>query len=173
MPKRPANRSTLILILPLLGMLAACQTVGPTPYQAIKSDLFPYGYAEKTLPSGAIEIRFVANKHTDRKTIENATMLRAAEQTQKAGYTDFAIIDKLFETHSETTIEREIIISRGERSGRHNDRLTPRRFERERRTGVLVIRPFSGNTTPDGAIQTRDAAAVIKQLKNRVARPGT
>ncbi|MEI9885397.1 MAG: hypothetical protein WDN08_02670 [Rhizomicrobium sp.] len=74
----------------ILG-LAACAT--PTPYQPAQNDTGP-GYTDQQLGNNRYRITFTGNSQTQRQTVENYLMLRAAEVTQKAGFTYFAFDDR-------------------------------------------------------------------------------
>ena len=62
---------------------AACQS-GPTPYQpGAGRDL---GYTESRIENDRYRIAFKGNSLTDRETVENYMLYRAAELTLQNGY---------------------------------------------------------------------------------------
>lgn len=71
--------------------LAGCQS-GPTPYQArAQSDL---GYAESRIESDRYRISFKGNSMTERETVEDYMLYRAAELTLQNGYDTFTIVER-------------------------------------------------------------------------------
>lgn len=71
--------------------LAACQS-GPTPYQpGGGGDL---GYAESRIENDRYRISFKGNSLTDRETVENYLLYRAAELTLQNGYDVFTIVSR-------------------------------------------------------------------------------
>lgn len=71
--------------------LAGCQS-GPTPYQArAQSDR---GYAESRIESDRYRISFKGNSMTDRATVEDYMLFRAAELTLQNGFDTFTIVDR-------------------------------------------------------------------------------
>lgn len=73
------------------GMLAACET-GPTPYQA--ADAGQMGYSETRIESDRYRISFKGNSLTDRETVENYLLYRAAETTLQNGYDTFTVVNR-------------------------------------------------------------------------------
>jgi len=147
----------------LVTALSACNTTPEgTPYQPVASDYRPYGYAERKLENGDWEVRFTADKHTAREDAETSALKRAAELTLKAGLKKFAVLDRVWEKYVDTQIEREIVISDGNRTVRRTERNFPRKFVRERRIAIYSIRPYRGEA-PKGAVRTYDAKSILKQ----------
>jgi hypothetical protein len=72
-------------------VLAACAT--PTPYQAATADA-TYGYSETPIEANRLRIAFKGNSLTDRETVENYLLFRAAEATLAAGYDHFLVADR-------------------------------------------------------------------------------
>lgn len=80
----------------MLAGLAACAT--PTPYQpAIDT---PYGFAEQRIEPDRYRVTFSGNTITDRETVENYLLLRAAELTLQQGYEYFRVVTR--DTDAET-----------------------------------------------------------------------
>lgn len=71
--------------------LAACQT-GPTPYQPAAG--VARGYAETKIEANRYRISFKGNSVTDKETVENYMLYRAAELTLQNGYDNFTIADR-------------------------------------------------------------------------------
>lgn len=74
----------------LLG-LSACGTYGPTPYQSVSDG---QGYAETQIEPGRYRISFKGNSLTDRETVENYMLYRAAELTLQQGFDTFTIANR-------------------------------------------------------------------------------
>lgn len=71
-------------------LLAACATA--TPYrQALSQD--DYGYQAQKLEQDRYRIRFSGNSQTDRQTVENYLLYRAAELTLEQGKDYFIVAD--------------------------------------------------------------------------------
>ena len=71
--------------------LAACQT-GPTPYQP--GGRYDGGYTESRIENDRYRISFKGNSLTERETVENYMLYRAAELTLQNGYDNFTIADR-------------------------------------------------------------------------------
>ena len=67
---------------------AGCAT--PTPYQPAD----PYGFSEQQLEDDRFRVRFSGNALTDRDTVENYLLYRAAELTLARGYDYFLLADR-------------------------------------------------------------------------------
>jgi len=79
----------LIRALPLT--LAACLLAGcmtPTPY-APRTEGQQTGYTDRALTQNRYRITFTGNTATPRETVESYLLLRAAEVTRAAGFTNF------------------------------------------------------------------------------------
>ena len=71
--------------------VAACQS-GPTPYQpSVGRDL---GYTESRIENDRYRISFKGNSLTDRETVENYLLYRAAELTLQNGYDVFTVVNR-------------------------------------------------------------------------------
>ena len=71
--------------------LAACAS-GPTPYQPAAG--YDRGYAEQKIESDRYRISFKGNSMTERDTVENYLLFRAAELTLQSGYDSFTIVNR-------------------------------------------------------------------------------
>lgn len=83
------------------AFLAAC-TVGPTPYQPAAG--YDRGYAEQKIEDARYRISFKGNSMTDRETVENYLLYRAAELTLQSGYEIFTIVSR--DTDKDSAIRR-------------------------------------------------------------------
>ena len=70
---------------------AACSS-GPTPYQAGGGS--QRGYTETQIESDRYRISFKGNSLTDRETVENYMLFRAAELTVQRGFDSFTIANR-------------------------------------------------------------------------------
>lgn len=75
--------------------LSAC-AVTPTPYQPINA---PYsnasgGFSELQLESNRFRVNFSGNSYTQRETVENFLLLRAADLTLAQGYDWFTTVER-------------------------------------------------------------------------------
>ena len=71
--------------------LAACSS-GPTPYQPAAG--YDRGYAESRIENDRYRISFKGNSLTDRETVENYMLYRAAELTLQSGFDVFTIVNR-------------------------------------------------------------------------------
>ena len=71
--------------------LAACAS-GPTPYQPAAG--YDRGYSEQKIESDRYRISFRGNSMTERDTVENYLLFRAAELTLQSGYDSFTIVER-------------------------------------------------------------------------------
>jgi hypothetical protein len=71
--------------------LAACAS-GPTPYQA--ASRYERGYSEQKIEADRYRITFKGNSLTDKDTVENYMLYRAAELTTQQGFDHFTIVDR-------------------------------------------------------------------------------
>jgi len=76
--------------------LATCTT--PTPYQPVTDR---YGYSEQVIETGRYKVSFSGNSLTDRETVENYLLFRAAELTVQSGNDYFVVADR--DTEERTT----------------------------------------------------------------------
>lgn len=80
-------------------LLAACSS-GPTPYQPAAG--YDRGYAEQKLEDARYRISFKGNSLTDRETVENYMLYRAAELTLQSGYDTFTVVNRDTDKDSRT-----------------------------------------------------------------------
>ena len=71
--------------------LSACVT--ETPYKASSPDS-RHGYAEQQLAENRFRVRFSGNSATERETVENYLLYRAAEVTLSKGFTHFVFANQ-------------------------------------------------------------------------------
>ena len=71
--------------------LAGC-TSGPTPYQPAAG--YDRGYSEQKIENDRYRISFKGNSMTERDTVENYLLFRAAELTLQSGYESFTIVER-------------------------------------------------------------------------------
>jgi hypothetical protein len=71
---------------------AACESYGPTPYQPGGGS--ERGYSETRIENDRYRISFKGNSLTDRETVENYMLYRAAELALQNGYDTFTIVDR-------------------------------------------------------------------------------
>lgn len=71
--------------------LGGCAS-GPTPYQAATG--YDRGYSEQKIENERYRISFKGNSMTDRDTVENYLLFRAAELTLQSGYDSFTIVNR-------------------------------------------------------------------------------
>ncbi len=82
------------------ALLAACES-GPTPYQPT-ADSGDRGYSESRIENDRYRISFKGNSLTDRETVENYMLYRAAELTLQNGYDTFTIVNRDTDKDSRT-----------------------------------------------------------------------
>ncbi len=76
------------LVLALAGLAAACAT--PTPYAPTLGDR--YGFSEQQIEQNRWAVTFSGNSLTDRQTVENYLIYRAAELTFQQGFQTFRVV---------------------------------------------------------------------------------
>jgi len=82
--------------------LAACATT--TPYQPASKPGGFDGYSQTMLDNQTARVSFGGNSLTDRETVENYLLYRAAEIAVERGYTSFSLIDKETEKNSRVRV---------------------------------------------------------------------
>jgi hypothetical protein len=88
---------TLLLAL-AVGALCACAT--ETAYQPAGPGSNGYGFHEQTIEANRVRISFSGNSLTNRETVENYLLYRAAELTLQQSKDYFIIADRNTETNS-------------------------------------------------------------------------
>lgn len=84
-------RFASLAVAAALGV-AACGSMGPTPYQpALGTEM---GYSDTMIESNRFRVSFKGNSLTNRETVENYLLYRAAELTLQQGYDYFTIADR-------------------------------------------------------------------------------
>ena len=73
-------------------LLGACATA--TPYKPASGGINSYGYQVARSETGKHRVGFRGNTSTDRATVENYILLRAAELTLQDGLGHFVVIDE-------------------------------------------------------------------------------
>ncbi|ULQ47618.1 hypothetical protein JN531_004860 [Flagellatimonas centrodinii] len=93
----------IVRILPLLAAttLAACATA--TPYQPLTNG---QGYADLRIEPNRHRVTFQGNSATERQTVENYLLLRAAELTIENGF-DYFVMDAL-DTEADTRYTQSV-----------------------------------------------------------------
>jgi hypothetical protein len=86
----------ILALAAVAGLLAACATA--TPYQPAVSDR--YGFEEQRIEANRVRITFRGNTLTERETVENYLLYRAAEVTLQNGMDYFIVADRDTEEHS-------------------------------------------------------------------------
>lgn len=89
------------LALMSFAMLSVVGCATATPYQAAATQR--YGYEESAVEAGRYRVSFAGNALTDRKTVENYLLFRAAELTLREGFDTFIIADRKTDKKTETT----------------------------------------------------------------------
>ncbi len=159
-------------------LLAACAT--STPYVEA-GDGSTFGFSEQRIEDDRYRISFRGNSLTDRETVENYLLFRAAEVTLEAGY-DYFIV-----TEDET--ERSTTYTTVPNAGRFSYYGYGRPFpyygwgyrwdpfyrdydlqERNRYTAMAYIRLGKG-TKPTDLTTAYDARQVVENLGPVIARP--
>lgn len=89
--KNTIVRNTAVAAASLL-FLGACATA--TPYQPSNGTINSYGYQDTRIETGKYRVGFRGNTSTDRATVENYILLRAAELSLADGFGHFIILDE-------------------------------------------------------------------------------
>lgn len=87
----------ILLAAVATALVAACAT--QTPYQPAGSDR--YGFQEQTIEANRVRITFRGNTLTERETVENYLLYRAAEVTLERGHDYFIVSNRDTEEHSQ------------------------------------------------------------------------
>ncbi len=69
----------MLALAAVAGLLAACASAGPTPYQP--SNTARYGFQEQQIEENRLRITFRGNTLTDRETEETYLLYSAPEHT--------------------------------------------------------------------------------------------
>jgi hypothetical protein len=105
MPKTSAALATaLLLAVPVLGGLAACESA--TPYQPnVHGQATSGGYSEIRIEPDRWRVNFAGNGMTSRETVEGYLLFRAAELTLQNGGDWFAIVDRNTDSKSHSYVQ--------------------------------------------------------------------
>src|ERR1700749_4682539 len=95
---RPMARAFPLLLA--AGLLAGCMT--PSPYAA-RTEGQRTGYTDRALTQTRYRVTFTGNTVTPRETVESYLLLRAAEVTRAAGYTNFVFDTR--NTQAQTSVQ--------------------------------------------------------------------
>ena len=79
-----------IMFVAGLAIIAGCAS--PTPYQAAGDS--GRGYADTQIENDRFRVSFSGNSITDRETVENYLLYRAAELTLEAGFDHFLVVQR-------------------------------------------------------------------------------
>lgn len=85
------KRLVLLAAAAVLG-LGACAGYGPTPYQAAKGG--QGGFTETRIEPERYRVSFSGNSLTERETVENYLLFRAAEVTLQNGFDHFTVVKR-------------------------------------------------------------------------------
>lgn len=85
------KRILAVSVVAAATALAGC-TSGPTPYQPAAG--YDRGYSEQKIENERYRISFKGNSMTERDTVENYLLFRAAELTLQSGYDSFTIVNR-------------------------------------------------------------------------------
>jgi hypothetical protein len=169
----------LLIVAAVAGLLAACATA--TPYQPATTDR--YGFQEQQIEGNRYRITFRGNSLTERGTVENYLLYRAAELTLERGMDYFIVANR--DTEGQSRLQPV-----GPRSHFPFDYwyYSPRRGwspwydpfwneptsyrEVTRYEAVAEIAMFSGPKPADNA-DAFDAREVQSNLQGSIVRPST
>jgi hypothetical protein len=79
------------VLVVLLGLLLAACAGKPTPYQQVQGG---YGYSEQRIEENRYRVSFAGNAATNRQTVEDYLLYRAAELTVQNGHDWFEVADR-------------------------------------------------------------------------------
>jgi len=150
-----------------LLILAACAT--STPYQPVDGNR--YGYDGQQVEADRWLLTFAGNSSTDRATVEQYLLYRAAELTDQNGYDYFRVVRRDTDSQSRFT-------SQGDRFGtgfgyHHGFRGFATFTTRERQSfeALAEIVLFRGEA-PEDDVTAFVADDVLTQLSGAIRRPG-
>lgn len=172
----PSFARKLFLAMGALLILGACET--STPYVAA-GDTDGYGFTEQRIEDNRFRIVFRGNSLTERETVEDYLLFRAAEVTLETGYDYFVVVEDDTEksTSYQTVGPDPFFYGRGRRFpyygygyrwGGYPDDFALR--ERNRYTAIAYIVLGKGEK-PENTPTAYDARQVIENLESVVIRP--
>ena len=99
------KRMLLMVVAALsVGALAGCETA--TPYQPVAAGNAQWGgFTNIQIEPDRWRVSFRGNTSTDRPTVENYLLYRAAELTVAQGYDSFEMADRATDTHTSTYVD--------------------------------------------------------------------
>ena len=160
--------------------LAACES-GPTPYQPGAADSGDRGYSESKIENDRYRISFKGNSMTDRETVENYMLYRAAELTLQNGYDTFTIVNRDIDKDSRTRsyggymgtrLSYMYFVPRYGWVGAWEPYWTPSRYEQVTRYEAYAEIVMARG--PKGADPNSfDASQVSQNLANQIQRPAS
>ena len=164
----------------LLVLLAACAQ--PTAYQP-RQQGSSTGFAEQQIEGNRYRITFVGNQVTNRETVENYMLYRAAELTLLNEGDHFVMVDKEIERDTQyyTSYQQPWPSSYGMYGSRRRHSslgfgmgygmgYTPQTYAQSRYQGYADILIYKGQAPKDDA-RSYDARQVIQNLGPVVQRP--
>ncbi|HEY3253848.1 MAG TPA: hypothetical protein VGJ91_07875 [Polyangiaceae bacterium] len=174
----------MLALAALAGLLAACASATPTPYQPAVSSR--YGFQEQQIENNRVRITFNGNSLTNRETVETYLLYRAAELTLQHGADYFVLTNRDTDAHTRIQSDDPFYDSFAPRypfayryySRRHgwgywNDPFwrSPTSFrEITRYEAVAEVAYFSGRKPANDA-NAFDAREVQQNLQGHVVRP--
>lgn len=124
-----------IVLMAGLGLVAACAS--PTAYQP-KLGSSGGGYSDTRIEAGRYQVAFEGNSLTERQTVENGLLIRAAELTLQDGGDYFLIVER--DTDAKTRL-----VSTGSDRGPFHGAFSPTYYAWSPRHGWVGFRdPFWG-----------------------------
>jgi hypothetical protein len=171
--------------------LAACAQNTPYAPQSASATQQGFGYSSTMLAPDRYRVMFAANRFTDRETVENYLLYRAAELTRAQGYDGFAVVRR--DTDADRTVDVDTYPATGigaystfspyydfyGTAGLYNTYdpfvggAFPTRVDIDRATryeAMAVIDMYRG-TPPAGMGPTYDASEVMARLADDVRTP--
>lgn len=162
------------------ALLTGCAS-GPTPYQPGAADSGDRGYSESKIENDRYRISFKGNSMTDRETVENYMLYRAAELTLQNGYDTFTIVNRDTDKDSRTRsyggymgtrLSYMYFVPRYGWVGAWEPYWTPSRYEQVTRyeayAEIVMTRGPKGSDP-----NSFDAKQVSQNLANQIQRPAS
>lgn len=171
------------IMLGALTVLTACAT--PTPYQPAVGSR--WGYEEMQIERNRFRVSFGGNSLTDRETVENYLLYRAAELTVQQGYDHFILVNRATDEDSRVVGMRRDPFFRGSRLGMRYayyhprwgwrsmydpfwDDVNYREINRYEASAEIVFGRGPKPANDPGAFNARE---VIRNLGENIVRPAT
>jgi hypothetical protein len=93
------RKALAVCVVATATLMSACSS-GPTPYQPAGN--YERGYTETKIEDARYRISFKGNSLTDRETVENYMLFRAAELTLQSGFDTFTVVSRDTDKDSST-----------------------------------------------------------------------